>query len=80
MTPMNVAELIEMLKGADPEARVIASDIYGDGQFSITGMVHDSEEVNLTGERDQEHAEDFDPEESWVAIAARKLRKNEAGL
>lgn len=53
--PKNVAELIEMLEATgSPSAMVVASDVYGEGEFPITGMVFNGDKVDLTGERDTE--------------------------
>ena len=49
---MTVKELIEMLEKVEPDAEVTAGDIYGEGEFPVTGMVYNQESVELTGERD----------------------------
>lgn len=58
---MKVRELIEMLGKADPEAEVLAQDVYADGDnFEITGMLFGAEPnkpdggpmVLLTNEQD----------------------------
>lgn len=49
---MTVRELIEMLKTAKLDAEVTAGDIYGEGEFPITGMTYDANRVELTGERE----------------------------
>lgn len=47
---MTVKQLIDMLQRANPDADVVASDIYGEGTFGITGMVFGTDTVDLTGE------------------------------
>ena len=49
---MTVAELIDMLKAAHPEAKVVATDLYGESTFVVNSMVYNLNEVELTGEKD----------------------------
>ncbi len=49
---MTYQQLFEMLAGAriNPDTIIRAKDIYGEGEFEITGMEYDRGEVFLTSE------------------------------
>ena len=49
---MTVLELINMLQtsGTNVDAKVVATDLYNEGTFPITGMIYNSNEIELTGE------------------------------
>ncbi len=49
---MTVQELRDMLAEAEPDARVVFSDLYSSSFGIVTGMAYDSTEVVLTNERD----------------------------
>ena len=47
---MTVRELFNQLGDMHPDAKVLARDDYGEGEFEITGLLYDDNEVVLVGE------------------------------
>ena len=47
---MTVKRLIALLSRCHPDAKVWASDIYGEGEFPVKGAVYDDQYVTLSGE------------------------------